>query len=302
MESKPGTWTLVFLFLCSPSFGSESFTEENRLEYALRLFAERDYYRSITQLKQIEYLTRDETTRAWCTYKMGEAYFKSGKYKNAIRYLDNYMKQETTGEITARAHMYLGAGFFHMSRHDRAGPHFNEAANLGLTGSGMLWDGYNSIYSRGLEGGIEAFQSLGSEFETGAISRVAPEIVDILNAHQGSRLRPRLASALSVFVPGLGQWYARHYYDAVQSFVLVGGFSYMAHASYRLGTMGKQSHLITGLSMVVAGMFHYGNVLGAGRTAVYRNMRNQDNALRRIRLKITNVSNFSLEGGFSIPL
>ena len=76
----------------------------------------------------------------------------------------------------------------------------------------------------------------------------------------------------------------------------------MTYASYRLGALDEQSHLFTALSAAVTGMFYYANILGASRTAAYRNQRKLDNSLKQIRFLIHNKLGFVPGLGFSFSL
>jgi len=293
---------IVSVCIQAEVFGSSDQRGEQTVNYALSLFEEHDYYRAISQFKKIQFFTDTEELRVWCDYKIAEAYYKSRKYRTSIRYFERYLNQEDKKERAFKARMYLGAGYSNLDKHDLAERQFQLAESLVGNGLGALWSAYNRLYMHGVGGAVREFHSIERNYKAKTVGLVSSKIAEVLDTYQKSRLRPRLASTLSAFIPGLGQLYARHYYDAVQSFVLVGSFAYMSYASYRLGTMGKQSHVLTGLSTIVAGVFHYANVLGAGRTASYRNMRNREQAIDRVRFLIEEKGKFSLEFGFSVSI
>ena len=301
----PNKFSLSFIALVcikAEVFGYSHELEEQTVKYALSLFEQRDYYRAISQLKQVQFFADNESLRAWCNYKIGEAYHKSRKYRTSVRYFEHYLNGGDKIERAFRSRMYLGAGYFNLDQHDFAARQFQLAESLSADGLGALWLAYNSFYVDGVGTAIGEFGSIARSYEGRPAAPISEKGSEALNSYQGSLLRPKLASTLSAFVPGLGQLYARHYYDAIQSFVLVGSFVYLSYASYTLGAMNKQSHVLTGLSMTVAGMFHYANVIGAGRTASYRNMRNREQTMERVRFFIQEKWKFSLDFGFTFSL
>ena len=273
-----------------------------RLGYADSLMAERDYYRAISVLKETAHFTDDPATRALCLFRIGEAYLRSGKHRSSAEYLERYVADAAADTLLYRARMYLGASYLRLGRREEAVAAFLRAESVKKDGAGLVWAAYGNARQGEFAAASGLLRSIIREREGEAIARGSREILREIDAFRGSRQSPRLASALSAFCPGLGQLYARHYYDAAQAFVLVGSFGYMTYASYRLGSLDEQSHLATALSAAVTGVFHYANILGAGRTAAYRNQRNLDRSLKRIRLLIHNDLGLSPGLGFAFSL
>ena len=282
--------------------GDGSARGEDLLDFADSLLAERDYFRGISVLKQAAFFSDDPETRALCRFKIGEAYQKSRKYKSSVEYLESYIADAASDTLVYRAHMYLGASYLHLGRYQKAGSSFLQAEAFRNDGAGLVWAAYSNLRQGNLGAGSDQLQSIVKEREGEAIALGSREILRAIDAYGGSRQSARAASILSMLCPGLGQLYARHYYDAAQAFVLVNSFAYMTYASYRLGSLDEQSHLVTALSAGVTGMFYYANIIGAGRTAAYRNQRKLDVALERIRFLIHNDLGFAPGLGFSFSL
>ena len=277
-------------------------SSDELIGYANSLVTQRDYYRGISVLKQAAYFADDPKTKALCTFKIGEAYQKSRKYKSSVEYLKRYIADTAADTFLYRAQMYLGASYLQLGRYDKAVARFSLAENMKNDGTGLVWAAYSNVQQGEFAAASDRLQSIIRQREGEAIALGSQEILRAIDSYKGSRQSVLTASILSSLCPGLGQLYARHYYDAAQAFILVNSFAYMTYASYRLGTLGEQSHLATALSAAVTGMFYYANILGAGRTAAYRNQRKLDIALKQIRFLIHNKLGFVTGLGFSFSL
>ncbi len=291
----------MLLSLPHALFG-EGVSSDELLEYADSLLSQRDYYRGISVLKEVAHFAEDPGTKALCVFKIGEAYHKSRKYKSAAGYLERYIDDAPADTLLYRAQMYLGASWLQLERHHEAVGSFLQAESMADDGTGLVWAAYSNLDRGEFSTATDLLQSIIREREGDPVALGTQEILREIASYRGSRQSARIASTLSALCPGLGQLYARHYYDAAQAFVLVNGFAYMTYASYRLGDLGEQSHLVTALSAAVTGMFHYANILGAGRTAAYRNQRQLDHSLKQIRFLIHNNPGFAPGLGFSFSL
>ena len=292
----------VLLSVPRALLGDSTASSDELIGYANSLVAQRDYYRGISVLKQAAYFADDPKMKALCVFKIGEAYQKSRKYKSSAEYLERYIVEAAADTFLYRAQMYLGASYLQLGRYDKAVASFSLAENMKNDGPGLVWAAYSNIQQGKFAAASDLLQSILREREGDAIALGSQEILREIDAYRDSRQSARTASILSALCPGLGQLYVRHYYDAAQAFVLVNSFAYMTYASYRLGALDEQSHLVTALSAAVTGMFYYANILGASRTAAYRNQRKLDNSLKQIRFLIHNKLGFVPGLGFSFSL
>ena len=253
-------------------------------------------------LKQAAYFADDPKTKALCIFKIGEAYQKSRKHKSSVEYLERYIAYAAADTLLYRAQMYLGASYLQLGRYDKAVASFSLAERMKNDGAGLVWAAYSSIQQGEFAASSHILRSIVEDREGDAIALGSQEILREIATYRDSRRSARTASILSTLCPGLGQLYARHYYDGAQAFILVNSFAYMTYASFRLGALDEQSHLATALSAAVTGMFYYANILGAGRTAAYRNQRKLDHSLKQIRFLIHNNLGLAPGLGFSFSL
>lgn len=86
------------------------------------------------------------------------------------------------------------------------------------------------------------------------------------------RKSPVLALGMSAVLPGAGQLYTGHTYDALQAFVFTGALSYGAFASWRYELDRESPNLVLPvLSSAIAAVFYLSNVRGAHASAARAN-------------------------------
>jgi len=294
---------ILIIFKVTSSVHAERIIDEKSATgYAESLFKQRDYFRSISKLKEISYFATDDNMRDWCTFKIGEAYHKSGKHNTSVTYLKRSLIGTLHDSLLYRAHLYIGSSFLRLNQYENALDHFYIAEHLRSDGSGAVMAGYGAVLSGNMSTGTEIFESIQNNHGQDKIAAGSRMILQEIESHTGSLKSVRIATILSSVVPGLGQLYAHHYYDASHAFFLTSSFAYMSFASYRLGSLNEQSHVITGITAVMTGILHYANILGARRTVAYRNKRNLDQCANRIRFLIYNNLGFQPGFGFSFSL
>lgn len=99
------------------------------------------------------------------------------------------------------------------------------------------------------------------------------EITDVINLQKKLK-NPTLAMVYSVIVPGLGQMYANHFFDGLQSFIVnFIGFSF----SYLSLTQERESPILPLITVTGAGMFYLANILSAKKTVYYFNQKTKEN-------------------------
>lgn len=105
-----------------------------------------------------------------------------------------------------------------------------------------------------------------------------------MHAHLESLRSPQKAKFLSFIIPGLGQFYSKHYVDALQSAIVVGAgiiYSAVSINSFNQGDIGPILPIVT---TATTSLFYYANILSGYRTAIYRNMKLKREYLNELEL------------------
>ncbi|MGH7451093.1 MAG: DUF5683 domain-containing protein, partial [bacterium] len=93
---------------------------------------------------------------------------------------------------------------------------------------------------------------------------------------------PFIASSLSFVLPGSGQLYSGHTYDAVQAFLFTASFGFAAYAIYKYEHSFKEHLELTYIGISITAIFHAAKVIGANRTAHYRNWKKNRDFIKSI--------------------
>ncbi|WP_143536770.1 hypothetical protein [Rubricoccus marinus] len=103
----------------------------------------------------------------------------------------------------------------------------------------------------------------------GTAYQVAAARIGLRDGPPQSPRSPGLAAAMSAAIPGSGQLYSGHVYDAAQAFGLTTVLGYGAYSAWRyeLDAGGPTGYVLPALSTLVAGAFYLSNVRGAHASA-----------------------------------
>jgi hypothetical protein len=166
----------------------------------------------------------------------------------------------------------MGITYADMSLPSVAIPWFEEAIPVDTSGLAALCRAQMEAELGNWEEASDAFRRVAAGYPH--LSAKASALSD--RSLEGSALpkkSPGLAALLSATVPGAGQWYAGHHYDAVLAFGYVGTMAGATYAFWRHSEDTGRGEGAFYISCAVTAVLHTANILGARRTAQYRNMR-----------------------------
>jgi len=82
---------------------------------------------------------------------------------------------------------------------------------------------------------------------------------------------PLVAGILSMIIPGSGQIYSDHYWDGFQALFTLNILYYITDIAYKYDSNRRGPYINTISLAGITALFHFSNVLGAKKTAKYRN-------------------------------
>jgi outer membrane protein assembly factor BamD (BamD/ComL family) len=204
--------------------------------FAEALFAEGDYYRAITEYKRFKYFHPVDILVEKSDFRIGECYFKAGRWAEAIESLEAFVQQYPEGALYADA-LYL------KGRAEKELKRFSDALatldQLSRTRDRHYHD--KALYERALvllaqqdwQKARDAFAMMPRE------SPLYPS-ADIYSQGLGRmddlpRKSPETAGILATVLPGAGHLYTDRPGDALVSFLLNGAFIWGAVELFRNG-------------------------------------------------------------------
>jgi TM2 domain-containing membrane protein YozV len=261
-------------------------SQTSDLRFADFLIRQGDYFRAITEYKRGAFSTTDDSVKDHCFLQIAKAYRRSGKFDLAVEYAAAVLMRSAASPATRyAANVSLGMCYVESDMPGLALPYL-EAANLNPDRSAfvLLCIGVASAQSRDCEGALRSFKEAEGRSALGGLRTAAAELSRRVAEYAARpKLSSTFAAALSFVVPGAGQLYSSHTYDALQAFLYTSSMAFAAFAVYRYehSVTGHLAWTYVGIS--VAAMFHLANIIGAARTAEYRNWKAQTDMARDLK-------------------
>lgn len=290
------------LFLCMVSFFTFNhvcFCQSDRIGFLNELLNEKDYFRAITILKELRFESiADLQTRSKYEYMIGFSYYKSAKYENAIDYFTLLTENPTISpSLLHQSRVLLSLSYYGLKMYDYSLMELHNIISKDSTYSYAIF--YESLLQterKRFEQAENQLQSIIKKDNNSILKEKSEKIYALLQKRSDLSFKsPLFAGLLSTVVPGLGQMYSQHYFDGVQALGFVGALGYATYASYQYSSNVKGNYVGTAIIGFVTTMFHLSNILGAVKTAEFRNNRVYDEYMSEIR-------NTYLSVDLSLPL
>lgn len=264
---------------------------QSQMDYADFLMKEQDYFRAISVYKHIMYFSNDFETKNLCLLKIAKAYYKSNRFKASIKYLSTLQNQQQLPDsYFNRAQIYLGLNYYGLKVHTMAEDYFRKAVPTDTTGFCLYYLALLELEKENWRGASKSYEQVFQKFGLKEIGTLAKQLSEeSLKGINISSKNPYLATFLSTILPGSGQLYCRHYFDAIQAFLSVGAFAFASYAAYRYDKNFNNNYLNTYIAISITSLFHIGNIIGAQRTASYYNLKQRQRFLERIREKAFSI-------------
>ncbi len=279
---------LIVIFILSqtmPILGQESSA------FAEYLMAQKDYFRAITVYKKLLFESSEAPLRHKYSNHIAEAYRLSGKHKSSIYFYSEALHNVTTAEEQTNSFIGLGLNYYNMKTIPIAKNYFKKAADKDTTGKAKLYLGLMQMEQMNWPRAQTTFKEIINTNRHAKISETAKLLTE--KSTSGANLpkkSPTLAAIMSSIIPGSGQIYAGHYFDGIQAMAYVGVFSLATYSAYRYDRDINDSDAILLLSATITGIFYSANILGAYKTAKFRNMRIRQNFMNEVKNIIFEIS------------
>jgi tetratricopeptide (TPR) repeat protein len=259
-----------------------------REKFAARLLAERDYFRAVTVYKELAFFAEDDAARARFAYAIGKAYRLGRRYELAIDTYASFVEMRATApDFVARAYVAVGASYIGLRVPDQARVWLARGTEHGAGALSSLYVGVADVEDERWEAARASFALAASRAEPR--SPLANLALDLARRTQGAEdmpyRSPLFAATLSAVLPGAGQAYSGHWFDAAQALGFVAAFGFVSYFAYRYDDARGGPYVFTAVSLSLTGLLHLANILGAERTARYFNQHQRDLFVAPIRAR-----------------
>ncbi|MDL1967208.1 MAG: tetratricopeptide repeat protein [Deltaproteobacteria bacterium] len=243
-----------------PVLKIDSDTQYNFAEY---YFSNKEYFRAIGEYKRFIYFFPEDAMAPLAAYKIGESYFKSRRFREAVISFKTIINQYADTELLVKSYFMISECLVLL---DEYGPAISNLHNLILITDDVQTKD-EAFYKIGwiyLE--IEAWENAKLYFSK--ISRQnshkysLKKLSDELNSEATiPKKNPKLAGILSI-IPGAGFLYCERYQDALIAFLLNGAIICAAYEAF-----DNDNAALGGIIAFVGTGFYAGNIYGSVSSA-----------------------------------
>ncbi|MBL7998748.1 MAG: hypothetical protein JNL32_08945 [Candidatus Kapabacteria bacterium] len=294
LNTLPTALSLLLFFFSATLLTAQERSAASLRLYALHLLETEDYFRAVSALKEYRFFHPSDTSALFSSYYSAYAYLRSGKYQLGL--------DEATGiapEIVQRyPHVHHNLTIIQSlcySGMKLSSYALNELAplnrELDTNGNAAICKALYYAETKRYTTADSVLQMVQHSATLQSNRDIARQMRSTLAKVDSLPVKsPAFAGILSAIVPGLGQIYTQHYFDGVQAFAFVGTFAYATYATYTYETVTNKPRIGSTLFLIVASAFHLSNILGAARTAEFRNSRGIESLMLDIRSQALSIN------------
>ncbi len=245
--------------------------------FADGLMRQRDYFRAITEYKRALYEDPEPRERSRCMLQIARAYRRSAHFEPAVQYAGAVLQSSSASAADQQdANVELGLTYLAWQRAQLAVPFLDSAEPADSSGFSTAALGLADLAMHHPAKARERFSRAAALADSARRADLtwAADAIASDEAIRGPS--PATATLLSLVLPGAGQAYSGHVYDGVQALGFVATFALATVAYYRYEHDVTHHLGWTFVSASVTGMFHAANLVGAHRTAQYRNWKRRE--------------------------
>ena len=252
--------------------------------FANALMRQGDYFRAISEYKRVLFYSRDDSTRNYCLLQIARCYRKSSKYESAVRYSSSLLNNATISpSLRWQSNLNLGITYLESKMPQLSLPYLQAAVTGDSASFPLLCIGLAELEMQNWDKASGLFRRAAATSKNSVLQAQMFTLSDRIEKFPDQTWKsPFLASSFSFVLPGSGQLYSGHIYDGIQAFLVTASFAFATYAIYKYEQSSKGHLAWTYVSVSITGIFHAANVIGANRTAKYRNWKRRSDFVKNI--------------------
>ncbi len=263
---------------------------QSKQELADYLMKDHDYFRAISVYKELYFYSQNADLQNYCLLQIAYAYWKSNKYKSSIQFLTRLLNRPSISSYYRDSAMiYMALNYYNLRLFSTAEDYLQKITS-DTSGRSLYYLTLLEVEKGNFENASETYKKIYNLYPDQKIGTISNELSNyVLNGLTLKQKKPILAILFSTVLPGSGQFYCQHHYDGIQAFLYVSAFAFATYASYRYDKKFSNNYASTLIAFSITGLFHIGNIIGAGRTAKYYNLKQKQNFMNQIRKKVFSI-------------
>lgn len=279
---------LVVLFLGTAAIGhAGDWTPQNVFSFADQLFAERDYFRAITEYERFLFLFPDHDQAKNARYQIALSYFLGDRLDEAIRLFREFSDRYPGDELGKQAMLRIAEAYYQKKDYEQAivrYEHFlRDHRDAPEADTARIQIGWCYLRQGNWRRAAAEFESLPA---SSPLREQAQWLATEARTYPALPSKsPALAGGLSAVLPGAGQLYLGRTYDALLSFLMNGAFIWAT-----VEALDNHSHTTAGVLLFFETGWYFGNIYSAVSSAHKYNRDRRQEHLERM----SNQYGFSL--------
>ncbi len=202
------------------------FTADQLLQFADQLLQEGEYFRAITELHRFRFDYPNDARQAMALFRIGQAYYRGQQFQEALQTFRQVAQSYPDSPYSRQARLWQGESLIQQTQYNAAEQAYTAFIKHHPNASDIPYAryqrGWTLLYRRQWQAAATELQQVP---DSSPLYPAAQQLA--LEAQEGrerQKKSPRLAGALSAFLPGAGQLYNGRLGDAVLTFLLNGLF------------------------------------------------------------------------------
>ncbi len=285
-----GLGTLLILGGVRPVPTCAAAWDDNRFSFARHLIDEGDTFRAISVLKEMAWRERDSSRVRILDLTLGEAYRKSGRPEQAAHYYEKALSHGNAPDsLDQRGYIGLSLVGTLSRRFSLAEEAVGKVTAPGLRSSKLAVEGLILAERGAYHEAAYLLHRLAKECPSANPELDVIRWAERFEKDRPDERQPALAALFSAVIPGAGQLYSGHVFDAAQALFFVGAFSVASIAAYPDRSDGGAQRLTFAASCTLTGLFYTANILGAHRVAGYHNLKEKEEFIGGFRAAVSSL-------------
>lgn len=271
-------WTLVLLIF-APSCFAITIDAQQQLDYADRLFSEKQYLRAAEAYQRFAFFFKDHPLQRTIVYKSGESFLLAGDATTAMARFKGLAASPVPDTLSVDADFMVVECYLKLNAPTQAGVHLHniitKTDDRGIKDRAYHRLAWLHIHYTDWKPAQDALARISP---SNRLHYRSDEIAALLeNSASIPRKHPAVAGTLSI-IPGAGQLYCSRYEDALIAFLLNVGLIWAASDAF-----DQDQPALGGLLSFVGLGFYFGNIYGAVTDAHKYNQNRQAEYVDRLK-------------------
>lgn len=263
-------WIVGFLVF----FSVVSAISSRDLDYANYLYSQEDYYRTISECKEIQFYNNEQLSLD-AGILMAKSYYLSNLYDYSINTCEKELDRTSNNVKRVLLLQLIANNYIEKSNYPIAYNYVEKANTYDSFDKYFLYESLLCAINDDPEKAYDILIKKGDKADHNVnINEIIESTEQYINQPKKSSV---VAGVLSGIIPGSGQFYNQHYTDGLQALFMVSTTLLSSFGMYHYDKANNSNYLLTGITAFTSVTLYVSNIYGAIKTSQYYNHKRRQN-------------------------